>query len=173
MKHLYVVRHGHTKMNELGRFSGQTETPLTPKGKEQAIAAGREARSLGINYIVSSPLSRAYNTARLIAAEIGYPQDAIAQDDLLMERHFGRAEGAVYSREFNMEAIADAESLDALHDRLEAFWQKLQSVSADNILVVCHGSSGRMLRTVVLPHIPFHGTSDTHHLPNAEIIQLI
>lgn len=173
MKHLYIVRHGHTQMNEQGRFSGQTETPLTAKGREQAKEAGKQASKLGIDYIVASPLSRAQDTAQIIAQEIGYPEDRIVIDDLLMERHFGSAEGAVYSRDFDMEAVPDAERLDALRGRLEQFWQHLQTVPAENILVVAHGSSGRMFRNVVLPHIPFHGTSEQHHLPNAEIIQLL
>jgi uncharacterized phosphatase len=173
MKHLYIVRHGHTEMNEQGRFSGQTETPLTSKGRLQARAAGEQAQGLGIDLIVASPLSRAHDTAKIIAQQIGYPEDKIVLDDLLLERHFGSAEGAVYSRDFDMEKVADAEPMDSLHDRLERFWKHLQTLPAENILVVSHGSSGRMFRNVVLPHIPFHGTSEQHHLPNAEIIQLL
>jgi uncharacterized phosphatase len=173
MKHLYLIRHGHTEMNERGLFSGQTETPLTPKGKQQARAAGGQAKDLGIDLIISSPLSRAHDTAQIIAQEIGYPSGKIELSDLLLERHFGSAEGQVYSREFDMEQVADAEQLHSLHDRLENFWQYIQTLPAKNILVVSHGSSGRMLRNVVLPHIPFHGTSEQHHLPNAEIIQLM
>jgi broad specificity phosphatase PhoE len=173
MKHLYLVRHGHTQMNEAGLFSGQTETPLTEKGKRQAAAAGEQASNLHIDYIVSSPLSRAHDTARIIAQTIGYPENKIELTDLLMERHFGSAEGAVYSRDFDMESIADAETLDALKKRLEQFWQHLQTIPADNILVVAHGSSGRMFRSIVLPHVSFYGTTEAHHLPNAEIVQLL
>jgi len=172
MKHLYLVRHGHTEMNERGLFSGQTETPLTEKGRAQATAAGKQAKDLHIDYIISSPLSRAHDTARIIARAIGYPEDKIELNDLLLERHFGSAEGAVYSREFDMESVADAESLDALKKRSAEIWDYLQTVPADNILVITHGSAGRMLRAVVLPHIPFHGISEAHHLPNAEIVQL-
>ncbi|HSX43550.1 MAG TPA: histidine phosphatase family protein [Candidatus Saccharimonadales bacterium] len=173
MRHLYLVRHGHTEMNEAGRFSGQTETHLTARGREQAQEAGKQAKALQLDLIVSSPLSRAHDTARIIAEEIGYPEYAIKLDNLLMERHFGSAEGVVYSREFDMESIADAEKLESLRSRLEQLWNKLQDTPAENILIVGHGSAGRMLRHVVLPHIPFHGTSEAHHLPNAEIIQLL
>lgn len=173
MKHIYIVRHGHTEMNEQGLFSGQTETPLTAKGREQAEAAGEQAKELGIDYVVSSPLSRAHDTAKIIARAVGYPEDKIELNDLLLERHFGSAEGAVYSRDFDLEAVEDVEKLHVLEARLAKFWQHLQTVPAENILVVTHGSSGRMLRHVILPDIPFHGTAAEHHLPNAEIIQLI
>jgi uncharacterized phosphatase len=160
-------------MNERGLFSGQTETPLTEKGREQARVAGKQAKELGIDLIVSSPLSRAHDTAKIIAKEIGYPGDKIEVNNLLTERHFGSAEGAVYSREFDMERVPDAEKLHVLHDRLEQFWNYVQALPAENILVVSHGTAGRMLRNVILPHIPFHGTHEAHHLPNAEIIQLV
>lgn len=173
MQHVYLVRHGHTEMNERGQFSGQTETPLTAQGREQARITGEQARALDIDYIVASPLSRAHDTARIIAREIGYAEDRIRLDDLLMERHFGSAEGGPYSREFNMEAVADAEPLEALEARLTRFWEQLQTVPAQNILLVTHGSSGRMLRHVILPDVPFHGTSESHHLPNAQIIKLL
>jgi uncharacterized phosphatase len=173
MKHLYLIRHGHTEMNEQGRFSGQTETPLTDKGRAQALLAGEQAKGLDIDHIISSPLSRAHDTARIIAQTIGYPEDTIELSDLLLERHFGSAEGAVYSRDFDMESVADAEQLDVLKTRLSKFWDHLQTIPAENILVVAHGSSGRMFRNVVLPHVPFHSTSEQHHLPNAEIMQLI
>jgi uncharacterized phosphatase len=173
MQHLYLVRHGHTEMNEQGRFSGQTETPLTAKGREQARQAGEQAEKLHIDLIISSPLSRAHDTARIIATEIGYPEQRIQLNNLLLERHFGSAEGAPYSREFDMERVADAEALDTLHARLKQFWNELQNTPAQNILVVSHGSAGRMLRSIVQPHIPFHGTSEAHHLPNAQLIQLV
>jgi len=173
VQHLYLVRHGHTEMNEQGRFSGQTETALTAKGKQQARETGEQARGLHIDFIITSPLSRAHDTARIIAREIGYPESKIVVNELLLERHFGSAEGAPYSREFDMESVADAEKLDSLHGRLVQFWNELQTTSAQNVLVVSHGSAGRMLRNVVLPHIPFHGTSEAHHLPNAHIVQLL
>ncbi len=173
MKHLYFVRHGHTEMNAAGRFSGQTETPLTAQGKAQALEAGNQARQLHIDYIISSPLSRAHDTARIIARAIDYPEDKIELSDLLLERHFGSAEGAAYSREFDMEAVADAEPLTSLQTRLEKFWRHVQSIPAENILVVSHGSTGRMFRHVANPEIPFHSTAERHHLPNAQIVRLV
>jgi broad specificity phosphatase PhoE len=93
--------------------------------------------------------------------------------DALTERSFGSAEGMPYSRDFDVESVADAEDREALRARLRTIWDYLQTIPAQNILVVSHGSAGRMLRNVVLPDIPFHGTSEAHHLPNAQIVQLI
>jgi len=176
MKHVYIVRHGQSEMNVAGQFAGQVETPLTDEGRQQARKAGKQAQEFGIDLIITSSLSRAHETARIIAHEIGYPEDKIAVDDLLIERDFGSAEGTPYSPDFDFETVPDVEPLNVLHDRLAVFYTKLQNLPAENILVVTHGSSGRMLRTVVKPEIPFNSTGSPlkeHHLPNAKIVQLI
>jgi broad specificity phosphatase PhoE len=173
MKRLYFVRHGEAEMNAQGVFAGRTETPLTEKGREQARLAGEEAKALGIDLIISSPLSRAHDTAKIIAETIGYPVDKIELSDLLLERSFGSAEGQIWAPDFDMESVADCEPLHELQDRLEQFWQYVQTLPAENILVSSHGSAGRMFRHVCNPDIPFHGTALAHHLPNAHIVQLV
>ncbi len=160
-------------MNVHNLFAGQTDTPLTDKGRAQAQAAGEEAKVLHIDYIISSPLSRAYDTAKLLAEATGYPVDKIELSNLLVERSFGSAEGQKWSPDFDMEAVTDAEPLDDLQARLERFWEYVQTLPAENILVSSHGSTGRMLRHVVNPDIPFHGTALSHHLPNAHIVQFV
>src|SRR5690606_2527197 len=71
MKKLYFIRHGLSVMNRQGVFSGSIDTPLTDEGRKQAKRAGKLARDFGIDYIVSSPLARALETAQIIAGEIG------------------------------------------------------------------------------------------------------
>ncbi len=171
MNHLYFIRHGEAAMNALNIFAGRTDTPLTEKGRQQARTAGEEAKALHIDYIISSPLSRAYDTAKIVAEAIDYPANKIELSDLLVERSFGSAEGQKWSPDFDMEAVADAEPLDQLQARLEQFWLYAQTLPAENILVSSHGSTGRMLRHVTNPDIPFHGTALAHHLPNAHIVR--
>lgn len=173
MKHLYIVRHGESEMNVQNLRAGTSDTPLTEKGREQARAAGQEAKSLHIDYIISSPQSRAHHTAEEIAREIGYPLDKIELSDLLVERDFGSLEAQPYHPDQNIEEVPDAEMYETLRHRLELAWKHIQTIPADNILVVVHGSSGRMLRTVVSPHIPFDSDEPEHHLPNAHIVQLV
>jgi len=160
-------------MNLQGLFSGQVESPLSKEGREQAKLAGEQAGELHIDHIISSPLSRAYDTAKIIAEVIGYPVKDIELNSLLLERAFGSAEGQPWSPDFDMDGVADAETLDSLQNRVTLFWKYVQTLPAENILVSSHGSTGRMLRNVTNPDIPFHGTALSHHLPNAEIIQLV
>ena len=169
MKHLYFVRHGQSEMNKAGLRAGQVETPLTEEGREQAERAGLKAIGLHIDHIISSPYSRAHDTAKIIAAAIGYPAGKIELNSLLVERNFGALEGVPWEPDLNMDGIADAESTDTLYERTLLVYEYLLTLDADNILVVGHSSSGRMLRHIADPGTPFHGSPS---FPNAEIVRL-
>lgn len=63
--YLYLVRHGQSEGNVLRTFHGQTDYPLTEKGKEQAKLVGEKMRVDGVTFTrcYASDLSRAWNTA--------------------------------------------------------------------------------------------------------------
>ena len=75
MPHLYFVRHGQTIWNVENKICGSTDIALTPLGHEQAIAAGKLIleRQYPIDAILYSPLMRAADTAKHIAAVTGLP----------------------------------------------------------------------------------------------------
>lgn len=71
---LVMVRHGATAPNLAHvRCGGDLDVPLTDIGREQAHAAARRLRALGLapGVIVTSPLERTQETSRIIAAELG------------------------------------------------------------------------------------------------------
>src|SRR4051812_26980319 len=125
MKRLFYVRHGETEMNVAEMFSGQIETPLTKKGIQQAIATGKEIndRLPKLDLIICSPLGRAYETAKLIAEEIGYPVSKIQKHELFKERKFGVLEGTpaghylITGNYIELDAVADAETVENLQKR--------------------------------------------------------
>jgi len=65
---LYFVRHGESEANAAGVFAGQTDSPLTARGRDQAAAVAAALADLHIDRVVSSDLSRARDTAAAIAA---------------------------------------------------------------------------------------------------------
>ncbi|CAN5655523.1 hypothetical protein BH23PAT1_BH23PAT1_4300 [soil metagenome] len=165
MKKIYFARHGLSELNQRGLLAGRTETPLVEEGRNQAKRAGQKAKALNIDAIVSSPQSRALETAQIIAAEIGYPKDQVHENNLLMERDYGALEGKPWAPDLNMDGIADLESEDTLFERTRLALEWIGTLPANNILVVSHGSFGRALRTLLTEH-PFHGSE---RLRNAEI----
>jgi broad specificity phosphatase PhoE len=186
MKHLFYVRHGETEFNVNHIWSGQVETKLTEKGKHQAMQTGRKLKLTvpQFDLIISSPFERTYNTASIIAEEIGYPISAIQKNDLFMERSFGVLDGTSNSEYHNTHVLADidneegAETVAALHSRAIKALTYLSSLEQyDTILVVSHGAFGRALRRVIneMPHTDEYNEElrQKLRLENAEIVELL
>lgn len=66
MLQVYLVRHGETQWNAERRIQGQSDSPLTTKGEQQAWQVGERAKTLGITHIISSDLGRTRRTAEII-----------------------------------------------------------------------------------------------------------
>lgn len=66
---VYFIRHGETYFNCFARLQGWSDTPLTAKGEQDAIHIGKELAPLKIDYLFSSDLKRAVDTARLLIAQ--------------------------------------------------------------------------------------------------------
>src|SRR5262245_52434337 len=90
---LYFIRHGETQDNIDNILTGQRDIPLTQHGRAQAKAATAEIKPLGITLIVTSDLSRAVDTARIIASGIGYPEERIVATPDLREVELGSLTG--------------------------------------------------------------------------------
>ena len=86
-----LVRHGETDWNRHGRLQGSADIPLNDTGRAQAREAAHRLAARQWDRLVSSPLSRASETADLIGAELGLHRSATYAD--LRERHYGEAEG--------------------------------------------------------------------------------
>lgn len=181
MKKLFYVRHGETHMNVAGLLSGRTETSLTVKGVDQAKAAGKELKEKlpRIDLIVCSPYERTYETAKLIANEIGYPLGKIQRNDMFIERTFGVLEGTPGKnfldkheyREFD--DVEGSETIEELQKRAEVAFEWLQSLKEDNVLVVGHGAFARAIKRVVagLPHT--HEYEMDTSIGNAAVVELV
>ncbi len=65
------IRHGETQWNAERRIQGQSDSPLTAKGEQQAMQVATRAKELGITHIISSDLGRTRRTAEIIAQACG------------------------------------------------------------------------------------------------------
>lgn len=69
-----IIRHGYSKSNEHGYFTGQTDVPLAGLGIEQAEQTARYLyENYKIDFLYSSPLQRAYHTALPISRLFNLP----------------------------------------------------------------------------------------------------
>lgn len=97
----YAMRHGETSWNAKGFFQGHSDIPLSAEGVRQVEENGRRFKrhleKTGINppdiRMISSPLSRAVHSSRIMCAELGLPEDRLIIDPRLKEASFGHWEG--------------------------------------------------------------------------------
>lgn len=86
MARLILIRHGETDWNVEGRYQGQADPPLNEQGLAQARVLAIELRCVGLEVLYASPLSRARQTARILAETLGLP---LQVEPRLMEIHQG------------------------------------------------------------------------------------
>ena len=85
-----LLRHGQTEYNAGGRMQGHLDTQLTADGRAQAAAVVPLLAGIGFDRIISSDLTRAYDTALAVAEACGLP---LSVDKRLRETHLGDWQG--------------------------------------------------------------------------------
>ncbi len=85
MKELFLIRHAKSSWNHpsLRDF----DRPLNKRGEAAAPAMGEDLKERGIlpDVIISSPAVRALTTAKIIARELGYPEENIQEEPAIYE----------------------------------------------------------------------------------------
>lgn len=90
MTRIILVRHGETTWNMEGRYQGQEDTPLSERGLKQGHMLADGLRDIPIDFCISSPLQRSYQTCKFCADLHNLP---VATDNRLLEINHGTWEG--------------------------------------------------------------------------------
>ena len=92
---LVLVRHGESEWNKLNLFTGWTDVDLSPKGHEEAAAAGKVLKAEGYDFDVcyTSYLKRAIHTLNHILDEMDRAWLPVIKSWKLNERHYGALQG--------------------------------------------------------------------------------
>lgn len=147
---LYLVRHGETDWNRAHRIQGSTDIPLNDTGRAQALRAGRLLSRRNWDGIYSSPLSRAIETASIIAAELGLAEPRLL--DALVERNYGEAEGLtdreIAQRYPGTAPVPGRETREDVAERVIPALLRLAEDNAGGQLIV--SSHGAVIRTLLL-----------------------
>lgn len=148
---LGLLRHGQTDWNIDLRLQGSTDIPLNETGRAQALQAAVVLNREDWDVIISSPLSRARDTAEIVAKDLGMHVVIVPE---LIERSFGVAEGldhASWRKLYESHTpIEGLESLEDLRTRTVALLDLIANeYSGQRVLAVSHGAFIRKVLTIV------------------------
>ena len=92
---LVLIRHGESQWNLENRFTGWKDVDLSPKGVEEAKAAGKELKDLGFSFDIAytSYLRRANKTLNIVLDEMDELYIPVHKSWRLNERHYGALTG--------------------------------------------------------------------------------
>ena len=171
---LYVVRHGETIWNKEHKVQGMTDIPLTEKGREEAKELKDLIKSLNIDVVISSPLIRTRETAKIITETL-----PINTDDRIRERDWGLNEGADTDTVDKWDcwdvilntSVQNIEPLQDFMYRVSDFIEDIKIRYKDkNVLVVTHSAVSRVIH-YLLEEIPEDANLSKIDIPNLRIIE--
>jgi broad specificity phosphatase PhoE len=163
---LFLVRHGATAATEEDRFSGSTNAELSAEGRSQAARLGERLSQHNIAAIYSSPLSRAAETARIIAGhcgvepvtrdglrEIGHGHwEGLKREDV--ERQFGPEYATWEADPFTFAPTGGESGVAVLARALPVIREVVAAHRGSQALVVSHKATLRLVLSSLLGFDP-------------------
>jgi 2,3-bisphosphoglycerate-dependent phosphoglycerate mutase len=162
MSKLVLLRHGESQWNLENRFTGWVDVPLSPKGEQEARAAGQKLAGTTFDRAYTSVLKRAIDTLAIVLDVIGQTGLPIEKDKALNERMYGELQGLnkaetaqkygeqqvkIWRRSYDVPPPG-GESLKDTADRVLPYYEqhiRPQILAGKNILIAAHGNSLRAL----------------------------
>jgi broad specificity phosphatase PhoE len=163
---LLLVRHGATAATQEDRFSGSTRAELSDEGRWQAARLGERLSRQNITAVYASPLSRALETARIVAGHCGL--EPVARDGLQeidhghwegmkredVEREFGAEYAAWEADPFSFAPAGGESGVAVLARALPVIRDIVESHPGGRALVVSHKATLRLVLSSLLGFDP-------------------
>ena len=153
----YIIRHGQTNWNILGKTQGHGNSDLTEKGLKQAKDLANYLTNYPIDYIYSSDLGRAVQTAKIISDKLNL---SINETHDLREMGFGIWEGLsteeikknhldtynIWRNKPHLVNIEGGENLNLIKERTDKLIENLnKKYNNKHILLVSHSITVRIM----------------------------
>lgn len=163
MTTLGIIRHGSTDWNKEGRAQGNADIPLDQDGFSDACKLAERLATENWDFIYSSDLLRAKQTAEAIGKSIGNID--IHLDSRLREVSGGQIEGTTEAERISKwgndwrELDLGIESAESVKERALPFIEEMTYKYPDkNILIVSHGAFIKQLLKELVPHSSMAGS---------------
>lgn len=161
MTKIYFTRHGETVWNRQFRFQGHKDSDLTDKGVLAAELLADRIEEIELDYIISSPLMRAYSTAEIVR---GSKDVEIIKHDGLKEINLGVFEGMSFA-DIKKEhpKLLDLIESDPINNRypngenlrefynrvVDAFKDIIENYRNKTTLIVAHGGTIKCIEAYI------------------------
>ncbi len=165
---IYVIRHGETRLKDIGQLQGWVDEPLNENGISLARITGEALKEVPFDIVFTSPLKRARETAELVTApsqEYQGREIPIVNEDRLKELNWGSWESlgcteenfAIPDRErynkfftdgLHFEGSPDGESIADVCLRTKSFFEELihdPRYQDKTVLISTHGCAMRAM----------------------------
>lgn len=149
---ILFTRHGQTDWNKEMKIQGRVDIPLNEEGIKQAKELHDKLLDTHIDFVISSPLSRALETAKLIRGERDIP---LFTDERILEEYYGEMEGKsrlnnpayLKQRTSFFKRYPKGESYFDVYHRVASFFEDLKKrfPPSSTILIVGHGGMSRVV----------------------------
>jgi probable phosphoglycerate mutase len=167
---IVLVRHGETDWNRDRRFQGHADIPLNTAGLDQVRALAEQLAGESFSVVYTSPLRRASESAKLIAARLGVevrPSEALMEVDVgawsgltVHEVEDRFPEGFARWVEWRCAGWLDGETYEQLSQRVVAGIREIAEKHAgERVLAVTHGGPIRSVAAAAL-RVPLHEVRD-------------
>lgn len=160
MAYLVLVRHGESKWNKAGLWTGWTDIELDEEGVKVAKEDGEKLKEIDFQVAFTSKLKRAKETLDEIKEVLG--EITTLEDEALNERNYGDFTGKnkwEIEKEYGEEQfekwrrgwddpVPNGETLKDVYERVVPYYQEKilpELENGKNVLVVAHGNSLRAL----------------------------
>lgn len=186
MTKIYLARHGQDRDNQMGILNGHRDMPLTEIGIDQAEQISQKIKDSGIIFdkVYSSPLQRAYQTAKIISDKMNL--NTPEKTDLLIERDFGAMTGKSINdvetlcspdilKTDTITYFLSPEGAETFPDLIVRAKKLLKFIeekhSGQNILLITHGDIGKMIYTAYY-NLEWLQVLKMFHFGNSELLLL-
>jgi uncharacterized phosphatase len=153
MTEICLVRHGQTDWNFQEIIQGREDIPLNEIGRTQARQSAELLRQERWDVIISSPLVRAYETAKTIADAVGI--DTIHLDERFVERNFGEASGKPVAQVRELISQGNVNGMESDREIVERCFSALQDVvrkfEGKRIIIVAHSHAIKAILHAIQP----------------------
>src|SRR5258708_25438388 len=151
---IYYVRHGSTNLNSADKLRSWNDVPLDAKGKLEAHKVGKELKGKRIESIITSDLSRAEDTGKIVSEETGIKN--ISSEKALRPWNLGELAGRDvkdtldvlknYAENKPDSSIKGGESFNTFKKRYITGIKNIMAQNAGkNIIIVSHHRGDRLL----------------------------